>query len=388
MHAVFARRSRPRALLIGAVPPPAIGPYLAMSRFLRDPFLHEALEVDFLDISDHRPPVNIGKFDGQNLLLGLRHSLQCVGKLLRRRHDVFYLGISQGTWGFLRDLSFILPALLLRRPVVLHLRGSEFRTFYEDHMPPPLRLMTRWALRRTNRMIVLGNSLKPVFAGLVPQERLVSIPNGIAWREFARAEGKTLHDGKRILFLSSLMKRKGLFLLLEAMALVRERHPEATLTVAGLWQSDEEEKEAGELIARLELEPAIRFVGEKRDEEKVRLFHEHEIFAFPPVQPEGLPWVLLEAMSASLPVVTTDQGAIADVVEDGSTGFLVEQTPRAVADAIDSLLEDPGRAVRMGGRGRERVETHFSERRYLTSLVQLLREVAEEAHAPKPAARF
>lgn len=75
----------------------------------------------------------------------------------------------------------------------------------------------------------------------------------------------------------------------------------------------------------------IAWAGEVRGAVKSALFLSHEIFAFPPVEPEGLPWVILEAMSARLPVVTTDQGAIREVVDDGETGFIAEPTVADVA---------------------------------------------------------
>lgn len=372
------RSTKPKVLMVGALPPPAIGPYMAMNRLVNSHVLNEAIDLDFLDISDRRPPTNIGKFDFQNLTLGIHHAVACTKKLLTEKHQVFYLGISQGTWGYLRDLSLILPAMILRRAVVLHLRGSEFRTFYENHMPRWMRPVTRAVLRRTSRMIILGESLKSIFSGLIPDDRLVSIPNGINWEEFARPEDQPAPDPSSILYLSSLMRRKGLFVLINALPAVLEQHPQAHLTVAGLWQSETEEREANETIDRLGIASKITFVGEVRGDEKNRLLHEHAVLAFPPVEPEGLPWVILEAMSASMPVITTAQGAIPDVVEESTTGFIVAPESTSVAEALCQLLDDPNEAVRMGQRGLARVEAHFSEDVYVAELLKLFLKVASE----------
>ena len=370
-------KTKPRILMVGALPPPSIGPFVAMQRLIESPVLNEAFTIDFLDISDRRAPSNIGRFEWVNLLLGIKHAFQCLGRLLFRPPEVVYVGISQGTWGYLRDLVFIIPALCLRRPVVLHLRGSEFRTFYEE-MPGWLRWLTRRVLSRTARMIVLGDNLRHIFDGLINPDRVVAIPNGIDSQAFAPPRAAAEHPpGKRILYLSSLKKEKGLFVLLEALPAVLAQHGDAVLTIAGLWQSEAQRSEAEAFITRLGLQAKVTFIGEVTGAKKILVFHAHDIFVFTPIAPEGLPWVILEAMSAGLPVVTADQGAIAEVVEPDKTGFIVSPNPQTVAQSIVFLLDHPGEARIMGERGRKRVLENFSEAVYLAKLMAVFGEAAQ-----------
>jgi glycosyltransferase involved in cell wall biosynthesis len=350
-----------------------------MLRLINSTELNRSFNVRFLDISDPRSPDNIGKFDITNVILGVRQALRCLGLLLFRPPEIVYLGISQGLWGYLRDLTFILPAICFRKKLILHLRGSEFRSFYGE-MPAWLKWITRIVLRRTSRVIVLGTNLKSIFAGLVQPDQVVVIPNGIAYQEFGghREMNPAARNGKRILYLSSLMKRKGLFLLLEALPAVFAQHGDAEATLAGLWQSNAEREEAEALITKLKLRGRIAFPGEVTGAAKIELLNEHDLFVFTPVAPEGLPWVILEAMSASLPVITTDQGAIAEVVQDSHTGLIVAPTPEHLANGICRLLEDPPTARAMGHRGRKRVEANFSEEGYLAKLIALFHEVTAE----------
>src|SRR5262245_57014750 len=76
---------KPVLLMIGAVPPPFIGPTLAMQRLLQCPLLLSSFSIIFLDLSDRRPPENIGKFDFGNLFQGIGHSIRCLWILLWRR---------------------------------------------------------------------------------------------------------------------------------------------------------------------------------------------------------------------------------------------------------------------------------------------------------------
>lgn len=76
---------------------------------------------------------------------------------------------------------------------------------------------------------------------------------------------------------------------------------------------------------------------------------------------EGLPKVLLEAMATGLPCVTTDVPGCREAVRHGDNGLLVPaRDPRALAQALDKLIQDSSMRERMGARGRERVEKEFS----------------------------
>ncbi len=371
-------------LIVGSLPPPAIGPSLATQRLLQSPLLHEAFRVHFLDISDHRKPTNIGQADYGNIWLGLRHALTCWWLLLRHRPRVVYLPFSQGFWGYLRDLTFIIPAILLRRRLVLHLRGSEFGQFYRHEMPRWMQILSRWTFRHVDRVIVLGESLRTAMHDVVTDDRIVVIPNGINPADFDPPPDAAApqRPPEQLLFLSSLRERKGLFLFLRALHELRRDNPAVRATIAGDWQDAAEKRRGMDLIRELNLESAVDFVGEVNGPEKVRLYRAHSIFVFPPTQPEGLPWVLLEAMSAGLPVVTTDQGAIREVVQDGSTGFIVPPEPVMLADRIAELIRDPNLRGSMGAAGRLRVLSHFSEASCISRLREVLLSVARpDGHA-------
>jgi glycosyltransferase involved in cell wall biosynthesis len=372
---------KPRVLLIGALPPPYIGPSLATQRLISSRHLTDRFEVQLLDISDRRPASTLGALDWGNLYLGCKHALQLMGRLLFKRPAVVYLGVSQGTWGYLRDLAFIFPSLLSGTRLVIHLRGSEFATFYRS-MASPLRWLTRLAFRHCARVLVLGERLRRVFDGLVEPERISVVPNGIVCEEFDRPDLVTPpadsgSPGKRLLFLASLKERKGLFVFLRALPAIIARHPGVSVTIAGTWQSDREHTTAEQLLDQLNLRSRCHFTGEIFGDTKLSAFLNHDVFVFPPVEPEGLPWVLLEAMSARLPVVTTNQGAIAEVVADGTTGHIVIPEPMAVASAVCSLLDDPARARAMGAAGRRRVEELFSEQRCFGALADVFAQVID-----------
>jgi glycosyltransferase involved in cell wall biosynthesis len=348
-----------------------------MQRFLQDEKLGTLFELTVLDISDRRDPKNIGNFDIVNAWLGVKHISQCFIALLLRRPGIVYLNLSQSPWGYLRDLGFMIPAALMRRKIVVHLRGSEFRSLYKT-MPRVLRALTQAVFKRVSRVIVLGHSLKHIFAGLVADDRIVVIPNGIDCRQFDSSEAAGIpRRGANILYLSSLRRRKGILKVLEALPNIVSRHPEVHMTFAGDWQDDKDRRQALALIEDNRLGKYVTFTGEINGLNKMQLYKQHDVFVFPPIEPEGLPWVVLEAMSAGLPVVTSDQGAIGEVVQDGKTGYLIDPEPTQISDKVCYLLENRGEAKSMGLNGRRRVEQDFSEVAYLNAIRQVFRDALE-----------
>jgi glycosyltransferase involved in cell wall biosynthesis len=101
----------------------------------------------------------------------------------------------------------------------------------------------------------------------------------------------------------------------------------------------------------------VHFVGARAD--VGRMLCAMDVFALTSTT-ECLPMALLEAMACARPAVCTAVGGVVEVVEDGTTGFLVpKQDPAQLAAKIVGLLSDPHRARRMGRAGRRRVETDF-----------------------------
>jgi glycosyltransferase involved in cell wall biosynthesis len=289
---------------------------------------------------------------------------------LRKRPKVVYLGISTGLWGYLRDICFLMVSVFLNFRTVIHLRGSELKDFYEN-MPNLLKTISRLLFKKIDYLIVLGEKIKLLMDGLIDQNKVVVIPNGINYKEFDLIEDSYLREkrlSKRILYLSSLRERKGIYEFIEAIGLVFKEHPDAEVTIAGEWRNGNERERAYKLMRAKRIYGKIMFTGNVSGLEKVKLYKNNKIFVFPPIKPEGLPWVILEAMSAGLPVISTDKGAIAEVLQDGKTGFIVEPKPENIALKICFLIDNPKIARDMGREGRKRIEDLFSEEKYLEKI--------------------
>jgi colanic acid/amylovoran biosynthesis glycosyltransferase len=172
-----------------------------------------------------------------------------------------------------------------------------------------------------------------------------------------------------ILYVGRLVPFKGQGLLLEALAELRARGIEATLTLIGEGPSREElEKKA----LRLGVDGAARFAGAVGQDEIRSYFAAADAFCLPSFA-EGVPVVLMEAMAMELPVVTTRVMGIPELVDDGADGILVRPGRLdALTSALTKLAADPGLREELGSRAREKVRAEFDVRQAGREMASIL----------------
>jgi len=178
--------------------------------------------------------------------------------------------------------------------------------------------------------------------------------------------------------MSAAERYKGHDVLLEIWPRVRERHPDATLVVAG----DGDDRSRLEEKARsLGLVGAVKFVGRLNDEELTRLYDECRMFVMPS-RDEGFGLVFLEAMRAAKPCIG-GTGAAAEIIVDGVTGAVIDSDNRdALLAAVDRLYADPEAAIRLGAAGRERFLSDFTDRHFQMRFRTLIARRTRAALAP------
>jgi glycosyltransferase involved in cell wall biosynthesis len=149
---------------------------------------------------------------------------------------------------------------------------------------------------------------------------------------------------------------------------------------------------AGDGAARTTVEDAfrtlgperIRFLGQHQGDALSMLNRSCDIFVWPAVN-EALGMAILEAQAAAMPVVAGDHGAIDEIVSDGITGLLVPERDAArFADALKSLLDDPGRTHALGRAAREKVQRDHGIAGAARLLDRALTAVVEDASNRKP----
>lgn len=219
-------------------------------------------------------------------------------------------------------------------------------------------------LRRLGAMIAVSDAVRRIASGLVANDRLVTVPNGVELPVIA-ADAFRLrsHLGLRpdhlvIGCVARLSPEKGVDDLLRAVARIHQRWPKLVLLVMGDAPADSSHPAHLQRLAQeLGLARQVRFCGYQPDAATLCAAFDVQVVNSL-AEPCGL--ATLEAMAQSRPVVVTASGGSPELVADGCEGFLVPPgDPERLAARLDCLLDSPGLRREMGRRGRSRAERDF-----------------------------
>jgi glycosyltransferase involved in cell wall biosynthesis len=359
--------ARKKILILGKLPPPYMGPSIATEIILRSA-LREKFELIHLDTRINRSLEGFGKWSLGKIFRNLSLYRQMNSLLRTHRPDLVLIPISQTSTGFLKDSVFIRLASLHRRKILLQLRGSDFKNWI-DNANGLIRGIVSRALGKTDGMIVLGNKLRYLFADYYRPEQIFVVPNGGNYT-FPHA---LPHNEVRILFFSNLLAAKGVEDVLLAVKMLQTTK-KFSIDLVGEWYEPSERERCLKIVGQTEAK--VRIHSPKAGAEKFRFLADADIFVFPPREPEGHPWAIVEAMAAGLPIISTDKGAITESVIDQKNGFIVEPSqPAQLAAKLKLLIEDDLLRESMGNESRNLYLLNFTEEKMIERLEKVFNEV-------------
>jgi len=177
----------------------------------------------------------------------------------------------------------------------------------------------------------------------------------------------------RILCIGRLVEEKGFDLALKAFSLIKDRRPEIRMTIAGDGPSLPSLKKQA---SRLGISSRIEFTGSIPRRSVPHLINQATIVSVPSRWREAFGLVALEAAQMGRPVIAAGVGGLKEVVINEETGLLVEkENPKALAEAIMYLLENPEEARQMGLASRRKAQNFFSPNRYVQSFLEIYEKI-------------
>jgi len=251
----------------------------------------------------------------------------------------------------------------------------------------PFTRLEKLALRFIDRLVCISDTGAAYFREQLGGREVVSAPNGIdpcvvptdlEPRRIAERGRLGIGEDRKVFLLAGrLVPWKGQEVFLEALAIVREKHPGVLGLIVGHDPSPDGYylKELKSRAAAMKLEDNVCFLGWQQD--VWSLYGAADAVVHASAKPEPFGLVILEAMLAARPVIATRAGGVVDLIEDGVSGSLIPPGDApALAQAISRYIEDVKKSKDLAGAGKDRALKMFTMKRNADKITALYRELA------------
>lgn len=363
---------KPKALFVLHLPPPTHGSSLVGSQVKNIMVNSGFYESYFIDLGTSRDVNEIGSLNPLKIFIYLKIILSIFYQLIFKKPRFVYFAITLSGLGFVKDFILVCIVRAFRVPLIFHLHNKGVGKWKKNFL---FNFFYKWCFKGSS-VILLSKRLLSEVADFVPEKDLYILPYGIRDRAQGHTRtGRESSESPVILFLSNLIREKGVIVLVDACKILKNKGLDFKCRIVGK-EGDLSSDELTNYINSRGVSDVITYVGPRYGSEKDVEFVNSHVFAFPTFyHNETFGLVNLEAMMWSLPVVSTPEGGIPDIIEDGVTGFIVPQ--RAIgelADKLEWLIKSEKKRQEMGEHGRWRFEKKFVEEVFREKFLSILKD--------------
>ena len=350
-------------LLLGHLPPPVMGPSLA-TKIILESSLRKEFSISNLNTSVHSNLNQLGKITFRSLFKTFFIYIKFIKILNSKNFDLVLIPISQTFLGFIKDSFFILIANNFRLKTLIQLRGSNFNKFVKNGI---IKSYVKNILKCTSGVIVLHKNYKNIFKDYFPLNRIFNVTNGVDLDyNFPKKHSKNIN----ILFLSNLLKDKGITNVLDGFVEAFKVRKNITLSLVGVC-NDLYIKKKIKLISE---KYPVKYFGLADSKEKYKHFKKADIFIFPPIVPEGLPWCVIEALASGLPIIITLNGNGCDLVKNNKNGFVVKDV-NEISNKITKLAHDTNLRLKMSKSSKKLYDERFTESQMVKEYSEVFKSI-------------
>lgn len=341
-----------------------VGQYIKNSSLINNEF-----EAQYINLGTSKSIDEIGKNPLRKVMGYSGIIFKTVSQVVKNRPQLAYLSITAKGMGFYKDVVIAFLLKLFGVPLVLHYHNKGV----SDNQHKFLANVLYKLLFKNIKVILLSPYLYYDIKKYVKEDAVFYCPNGIPTLQKEFNE-KPTNDIVTILFLSNLIESKGVYILLDALKILANTNVRFQCDFVGE-ESAITEAIFDERVTALQLESHVNYLGKKYGEEKVVVFSKADIFVHPTFS-DCFPLVLLEASQYKLPMVSTYEGAIPEVIDDGINGFLVPQNnSAALAEKLEVLIKDAALRKKMGEQARLKFKENYSLEKFEGRMVAILNKV-------------
>lgn len=240
----------------------------------------------------------------------------------------------------------------------------------------------RWSLRNCSKIITVSRSLRrELIKRGISRHRIVCIPNGVPAITPIDLSAKIGSEVWNLGMIALFRPRKGLEVLLDAIRRLPSNAPSIHFRIIGGFENEEYRNAMLQLVDQYQLKDRVTFTGFTNDIPKA--LADLDGMILPSLYGEGMPMVVLEALSAGVPVIATKVEGTPEVVRDGVEGYLAE--PRDPQSLMDAIMKFTSSRIKWAAMSEQSVDRHrdrYSDVKMAVSTSEVYRSVVKNHVKP------
>jgi glycosyltransferase involved in cell wall biosynthesis len=340
------------------LPPPVHGVSMVNKQVYESEVINRGIEKSLIEIRFSNRISQLRRLTIYKIFHLFRLTFTLAGRLITFQPDYIYFSIMPVGKGFWRDMIFVLIIKLSGVTPIYHLhnKGIEKRSRL---------IMMRWIYRfvfRRSMVIHLSENLmnREILNLGLKKIKTRIIPNGV--REEMIPDKHDQDSRFNILYLSNLFPEKGFLELIEVFGKLAGENPDIHLDIIGGFPNQKIRQNIKKQIVRSGFGDRISLKGPRYGEEKRMIYSKADLFVFPSFfRQECFPLVILEAMQAGLPIITTREGAIPEIIDHEVNGIIINQKDNeALEYQMKRLIHDKDLRLSLGNAAREKFKRNFT----------------------------
>ncbi|UZJ38146.1 glycosyltransferase family 4 protein [Prosthecochloris sp. SCSIO W1103] len=355
-----------KILMVLHYPPPVHGASLVGEQIINSGYIKRCFDVDILPLST-RSDLNDGKVIGK-LCKYLKLNVKLFFKLFKKKYDVFYMTPSVSGISFYKDFFLTIYVRLFINKIVYHFHNKGLQ---KNKWIPSI--ISRLFLKESC-VILLSDKLKYDVERYVENECVYICPNGVDME--ANIVSKSIKNVStiKIMLLSNMIKSKGVFDLIDACKMLNNLNVDYECNLYGPCY-DIEKTDLLRYIKTKKIFGKVIYHGGVYGDAKKEAYKNNHVFVFPTYN-DCFPLVLLEAMSYGMPIISTSEGGISDIVCDSLNGFIVDKhSPLEITEKIKYLLENKDVYEELSKNSLEIFADRYSVKAFEQRLVRILDDI-------------
>ncbi len=360
---------RPKILFVLHLPPPVHGAAM-VGKYIHDSkLINERFECRYINLTTASSLEDIGKTSLSKLKAFVRLIRHVRKQVKEYKPQLVYITPNAKGGAFYKDFIVVEMLKHMGCRVVAHYHNKGVRTRQDKWLDNLLYKRYFMGIK----VILLGKSLYKDVEKYVKWEDVYICPNGIPVSSSPLPEKKQ-NPIPRLLFLSNLLESKGVFVLLDALKILKDKGYSFICDFVGGETAEIDAARFDHEVEKRGLNELVVYQGRKYGEEKEEFLNRTDVFVFPTYyHNETFGLVNLEAMYHKVPVVATDEGGVPDVVVDGENGLISERkNPLSLANCIERLLNDESLRRKMGEDGYKKLLKSFTSNQFDSNFIEAL----------------